>query len=217
MSFKEMQHTLEELALKLNSPNVNRRHSSANGLAKVDETLDYNVTQALEVALKEKRDMKLYDGSFNLICDVIRVARIENTTGPLMDYIDFALDPRSFPVGANFPPNLYYPAATALVEARSPRLNRYLLDLFTSEISEKKLQVAAWMLQEANGNEVAQFIVEREMADYDSKLKNLGLTTDIRKSNLLKVLELLKAKDGVILPPVEEEKTDERRVPNPTN
>lgn len=200
---KEWAQYLKNLTTDLSSPTPYKPEDSMNALGDSRQFVVGNTLEILNLVLQEKKDMKAFNSSFNMVCRVVGEWRIEEATGLLLPYIDSTLDPASFGVGATFGRDAYYPAAAALVEIRSPDLNRKLLNLFASRVDDKKLQVITWMLQKSNGNDVAQFIVERELADDKQKSKNIGDTSSVRTDNLLKVLELLKAKDGVSLPPVE--------------
>ena len=205
---EQQQQELRKISADLLSNDEQKRNLAADTLNVSRGILVQEVVSALNVALKgDKSQMKIYDSSFARICEVVEKWRIEEATGPglLLDYIDFTLDPKSFPVGGFMANRTFYPAATALVATRTSRLNNDLLLVirYPIPIGDNKLQVATWILQESNGNKMAQLVVEHEIADTERWMKNAGETENVGRESLLKALKLLQAEGGVQLPSVE--------------
>lgn len=199
------QQALQKLTADLISSDKQERNLAADTLRASRGILVEGVQRSLNITLKgDKKEMKVYDSSFHRICQVVETWRIEQATGPglLLDYIDVRLDPKTFPPFGLRGTTVYYPAARALVATRSSRLNNDLMLAirYPVPITDSKLLIVTWILQESNGNEIAQLLLGNEIANTERWMENVGVKEDVGRDSLLKALALLKAKDGVQLP-----------------
>jgi hypothetical protein len=186
---------------KMNSSQAEERRKAFEQALTTKRTIKLALLSRLDEVLKNP-DRK-YNGEFHMTLKALAEWRVEEAVDPLTAYLDFSLDPKSFPVGMLPTQAAYFPVATTLAEIGGPRVNENLFQRINSEADDRTLRICAWILQKNNGNEVAQILIQSRLNRLDLVLKNIGLTTtNTEKKNLERLLEILQTNSTNILFPL---------------
>lgn len=135
---------------------------------------------------------RTYNGSFHLTLQAIGEWRVEETVPFLVPMVDITLDRSTFPVGAKFLMEAYYPAAGALAAIGGRSVVREIFKPLKEPAGEEVLRASTWVLKECLGVEVAKATVELALKK---------AWHDVEKGNLAKVIRLLNSPDTILLWP----------------
>lgn len=126
-------------------------------------------------------------GQFHVAVVVAGRYRLEEAVPILVPLIDFSLDPHTFPVGARYQSQAYYPVAIALSKIGGPAVFESVLANLSKPLGERGLRVSAWVLKETLGPHASRAVVRAALdnASDDQHKRNLSTVLTVLSEEVI--------------------------------
>jgi hypothetical protein len=158
----------------LAAPDQDVRARSVRQIRTVRANVGNELVAQIEAGLRDP-DLQ-YASSLHFAVIAAGDWRIEEAVPILIEHIDFALDPESFPIGARFPVSAYYPMASALCRIQGTAVSSNVLELLSQPVEGTKLRSAVWVLSESLGRDRAKLALDRMIEQSEGAAKEQFLS-----------------------------------------
>lgn len=131
-----------EICKALLSTDQQKRQSAAQALVGQRGAL---VNELIRMLQAQRDPNTRFGSSFHEIVIVLGALRVKGATGSLVSLVDTRLTGQP-PLGGFGGPQIYYPAAQALVEINDPHATKWLFDRLGQPSTDELIRVSTWVL-----------------------------------------------------------------------
>lgn len=151
---------LTDVVAQLAAADSKVRDQAAIAVALRRRDIEVDLLDKVNDVLANRDDV--FNGCTHTVLQAVAAERADNTVPELLEAVDFALDPGSFPPGDR-PTIAYYPVAQTLSELGNRVVTKGILKAAKRPRSDDVLRIYAWVLSDILGTEVASAFVKAEI------------------------------------------------------